>query len=62
MGLFLKSFENSFKNQEFVKKKKHAHSFASNNSIFNQNKPTHTLLYLIQYESWKSNILDVGFF
>ena len=62
MGIFLKSFENSGKNHEFVKKKTHVHSFASNDSIFNQNKRTQTLLYLIQYESWKSNILDVVFF
>ena len=62
MGIFLKSFENSGKNHEFVKKKTHVHSFASNDSIFNQNKRTQTLLYLIRYESWKSNILDVGFF
>ena len=62
MGILSKSFENSVENHEFVKKKNHAHSFASNNSIFNQNKPTHTLLKLIRYENWKPNRLDVGFF
>ena len=51
MGILLKSFKNSGKNHEFVKKKTHGHSFASNNSIFNQNKPTHTLLKLIRYEN-----------
>ena len=62
MGILLKSFVNSEKNPDFVKKKTHAHSFASIDSIFNQNKPTHTTHKLIRYENWKSNILDVGFF
>ena len=61
-GYTLQSFENSEKSLEFVKKKKQAHSFASNNSIFNQNKPTHTSHKLIQYENWKSNILSVSIF
>ena len=51
MGILLKFFVNSEKNPDFVKKKTHAHSFASIDSIFNQNKPTHTTHKLIRYEN-----------
>ena len=50
MGILLKFFVNSEKNTEFVKKK-HGHSFASIDSIFNQNKPTQTTHKLIRYEN-----------
>ena len=57
-----KNFLNPEKIMDFVKKKRHVHSFGSNLPILNQKKHIHIEFHLISYGSYTFNIFWVSFF